>query len=844
MIFKQKNTSVLIIFLLFLSLKGWSQLTLTASGNQAYCPETQLNIVTDFNIDNPSSEVINSVYIQISEGYDNTADSKDKLEYIGSNSDINALAFNQLEGKLELQYIGSGAQNIADAALIAAVKEVVFENTSATPSDERVFSITIGQANYLPSTDHYYEYIPDIGITWSAAKAAAEALPKYFGVLQGYLATITSIEEAQLSGEQAGGAGWIGGSDEAVEGTWRWMTGPEAGKSFWLGDGNGTTVGTDIPFAFWNSANNEPNNLGDEDYAHVTAPGIGKAGSWNDLSNVGGSSGDYQPKGYIVEYGGIPGEPSLNISASSKIYIPEILNPIPNERCGAGNVTLEATATFGDVLWYNSDLGGVLLHTGNNYTINISNTTTFYIQDSESVCSPEQRTPIIATINPLPIVELEVTLKNCDEDGNPDGYTYFNLTTADPIITIGDTSLVVTYYLTPEEANDGTNPLNPSPFNSKDAVDKKVYARVVENSKGCHSISILNLETIVTSFPPNFNYEIAQCDIDDENDGFSEFDLTEASDYLLPLLGTPNLTIHYYKNLSDAQLEKNEILSQSSYINQEPKTEELYVRVESSTGNCFGIGQNLTLIVHPRPEFEIEAIPTDIFCLNKQQPVTLKTINEESVVNVTWFNEDNIQISPSITEGGIYTAIATSPFGCESFSKSITISESNIAIITEDDITITDDSSNNTITINTSNLGIGKYEFTLDDPLNPYQDENIFENVSPGIHTVYIQDKNNCGIASIEVSVIGYPKFFSPNGDEFNPYWKIQGVNSDFYATSLVSIFDRYGRLITQINLASEGWDGNYNGEPMPATDYWFTATLVDKQGVSSGKKGHFSLIR
>ncbi|MDC9723220.1 MAG: T9SS type B sorting domain-containing protein, partial [Urechidicola sp.] len=125
-----------------------------------------------------------------------------------------------------------------------------------------------------------------------------------------------------------------------------------------------------------------------------------------------------------------------------------------------------------------------------------------------------------------------------------------------------------------------------------------------------------------------------------------------------------------------------------------------------------------------------------------------------------------------------------------------------------------------------------------------YQDEPFFENVAPGIRTIYVQDKNNCGVAELEVAVIGFPKFFTPNNDGENDTWQIKGVGENFFSSSLIYIYDRYGKMIAKVDPTTQGWDGYYNGESLPSTDYWFTAELIDQNGNTRNRKGHFSLVR
>lgn len=294
--------------------------TIVATGDQLYCPGGAVPIVQAVSITDPDDTEIWSVYVQITTNYDSSGDI---LSLSGTHPDITA-SWDVSEGKMSL----IGPASLADFE--AAILDVEYAS-SGSPSSGTVkeFSIVLAEANYLLSTQHYYEYIPAVGITWTAARDAAE-LRTFYG-LQGYLATLTNTDEADLLGKQSSGAGWIGASDAAVEGEWLWVTGPEAGNQFWTGAQTGTVT---APYNYANWNNGEPNNSGNEDYAHINAPGTGFDGSWNDLSNTGAASGNYQPKGYLVEYGGMSGDPPYpQISAVTRIVVdnidPVASNPAP-----------------------------------------------------------------------------------------------------------------------------------------------------------------------------------------------------------------------------------------------------------------------------------------------------------------------------------------------------------------------------------------------------------------------------------------------------------------------------------------------------------------------------------
>jgi gliding motility-associated-like protein len=128
------------------------------------------------------------------------------------------------------------------------------------------------------------------------------------------------------------------------------------------------------------------------------------------------------------------------------------------------------------------------------------------------------------------------------------------------------------------------------------------------------------------------------------------------------------------------------------------------------------------------------------------------------------------------------------------------------------------------------------YEFSIDG-VN-YQSNPLFTTVPKGYYNAYIRNTTTCEYATYLFTILDYPTFFTPNGDGFNDFWRVESL--DNYPNSIIYIFDRYGKLLKQMDANSIGWNGNFNGTPLPATDYWFRLVLNDNQIVY----GHFSLKR
>lgn len=547
----------------------------------------------------------------------------------------------------------------------------------------------------------------------------------------------------------------------------------------------------------------------------------------------------------------VSGKRTFSISVNkntikTQLFVPTVIEVISAERCGPGSVTLTAKAE-GDVYWYDSPTLGVPIFRGENFiTPFLSNTTTYYVVSGTSDCLDGKRTPITATILNIPTAQKKTKLVNCDEDGVADGFTFFNLKEATNFITLGYTDDVnISYYLSEADAQTKRNAIkNPDTFSNENAIT--VYARI-ENKVGCYVISDLILSVSTTSFPESYHRNLVGCDNDMVNDGITAFDLTMAgTDFIAQFPTEQNLEVSYYRSFIDAQLEKNRILNETNYFNKTPYNETLFVRVENKdNGACFGIGAHLTLTVMPTPEFKVK--PTEILCW-EEGSVTLDILEPKDSYRYEWF-KDGVFVGNTRTlkvkEGGEYKVVGISTYGCRSIPRTINVREVNIAEVSFDDIMINQDISSNTITINDKNLGLGDYEYALDSIEGAYQTQPIFKNVSSGNHTIYIREKHQCGTSNIKVTVLEYPRVFTPNNDGIDDYWQItEGLDAKLYTITNLSIYNQLGKLVAEINPFDIGWDGNSKGKPLPEGEYSFAITLIDKSGKKQERKGSFKLNR
>jgi flagellin len=295
-------------------------------------------------------------------------------------------------GELKINGVNVGLSSSLSGSSLATAINSQTVSTGVTAKERETVSVSskidlfeVNPTNSLnnstgpflnPINGHSYQFIKNGSpISWSAAKVAAEN--NLLNGQAGYLVTITSKQESDFILEKFGTAfsAWIGASDASQEEVWKWVTGPEAGTTFYTGAfPNGNSVG----FSNWLSGQPVDFN-GSEDFAAYWDV-LGTNG-WNDFLN----SGEGWVSNYIVEH-------SLNNSiADNGILINGVnIGPIPNaatssERVGQMLAAVNAKSSVTGVIAIEDiQNGGIKLAARDGRNIEISTPSNSNIKGSNT----------------------------------------------------------------------------------------------------------------------------------------------------------------------------------------------------------------------------------------------------------------------------------------------------------------------------------------------------------------------------------------------------------------------------------------------------------------------------
>jgi len=413
-----------------------------------------------------------------------------------------------------------------------------------------------------------------------------------------------------------------------------------------------------------------------------------------------------------------------------------------------------------------------------------------------------------------------------------DSYTLPVLTHVPPEPT---TSYSIGYFYN----NDGTNPVpNGTIFTPTTANPISVFVYAVNN--GRFGVSCVEVDEIIirVSETPILTPIV--------------FDPEECGTYVLPTLPTVGYNIGYFSQTGGVGPITNLNIVNSGTTSQ---TYNYYVYATATNNPNCNDEQAFTFTVHPLLNITLQ---DGIICVDPITNIAFDTYTIHTGLSpvqftVNWYlNGTLMGTGPSYTasQAGIYDVefIKLTPdvgANCNYNNTTVEVVASSPALAS---FTVSQefDTNNTFITVNITN-GLGNYIYQLEYPdgtTSAFQSSNVFTNLAPGVYFVNIYDTlGNCTPSRVgPIYIVNYPNYFTPNGDGVHETWNISDLSQQ--PDSVISIFDRYGKLIKQITPNGIGWDGKYNGKDMPSTDYWFSVEYTTQSNQKGIFKSHFSLKR
>jgi gliding motility-associated-like protein len=432
------------------------------------------------------------------------------------------------------------------------------------------------------------------------------------------------------------------------------------------------------------------------------------------------------------------------------------------------------------------------------------------------------------TIVEIPEVREDFILSQCDiGDDNPnDGLSEFNLQLARDYLTNGDNGLQIYFY--EDKANARSDVSNEKALNNiyrNKTPEQILFAKVVGFGSECFAISPITLKT--TGSNKIYPTTAFGCDTGN-NEGFFNFLKIEENIVSELSLGDGiQLTFHLSKK--DAEVGINALPDDYT-------TSAIPVYIRAYKDNtCYGFG-SIDLKLNDFPDIINEHVL--IKCSEDFPMILGEEINLEdpSKYIFSWSTGEKTPII-NIQQGGIYSLnLLNEELGCGKTIEYIVEEQSGPIISNIEIINNGNQSDLKVFTeINDENV-----MYSLDSPNGPFQSSSIFRNVPGGEHIVFAKKNNGCEISEKKVLVFGMPSYFTPNNDGYNDTWKPLNIDQLNLKMVGLHIYDRYGKLLKQLDPYGKGWDGTFNDLEMPSNDYWYSISFED----GNTFQGHFTLLR
>ena len=444
-------------------------------------------------------------------------------------------------------------------------------------------------------------------------------------------------------------------------------------------------------------------------------------------------------------------------------------------------------------------------------------------------------------VNPIPVLNTPVDPYFCV--GPPNSFNLNLANEYDAFVLDGQSAadFTVSYFISLTDAESSTSEIF-TVTNSASFV--QIVYKITNNTTGCYDIDTFEIDFIEI---PAANQPADFSECDNNNDGIYLFDTSTLEAQILG--GQTTMNIAYYDGLGNPLEDENGQIITSPFPDEFLSSSQTITAIVFN-GICTDASIDISFLVNPNTNFSVDDI---VICDGSSQLIQLNMEDSSSSFKYTWTLPDStvvntLQPELDVAQIGVYNISVTNLNGSCFFSQPFEVFESEGPSISMDNITIVEGTSNNSITIDEAALGSANYEFKLIDEngnlVSGYQDIGYFGQLTGGFYSLYVRDELRCEEVVITVPVLYIMNFFTPNGDGFNDTWKIKGIRSNNYNFSKISVFDRYGKLLKNMTINSNFWDGTYNGVLMPTNDYWYSIELTKIDGTHFVRQGHFTLRR